>query len=165
MIPDSMLVAFTLDDHAYALPLFQVRRIIRAAEWTPLPQAPAMVLGVINLSGEVIPVFSMRNRFGIQDREIRLSDQIIVAQTSTRAVALLVDHVDNLLEYESNQRVEVPEVVPEPKCFNGIVKLESGLLLIHNLESLLSVEEGRALDQSLENASKNGCGRVAEDNG
>ena len=158
MINNNILVVFTLDDHSYALPLFQVRRIIRVAGWTPLPQAPEMVLGVINISGEVIPVFNMRKRFGIPDREIHLSDQLIVAQTSKRAVALLVDHVENLIEEEKHQRVEIQEVIPDLKYIEGIVKLDSGLILIHNLESFLSVEEEKALDQSLENVSR-------EDNG
>ena len=85
----STLVVFKLDDHSYALHVFQVRRVVRVAQWTPLPQAPDIVLGVINLSGEVIPVFDVRKRFGLPVREIDLNDQLIIAQTARRSVALL----------------------------------------------------------------------------
>ena len=158
MINNSKLVVFALDDHSYALPIFQVRRVVRVAEWTPLPQAPEMVLGVINLSGEIIPVFNIRKRFGLPDREIDLSDQLIIAQTAKRAVALLVDNVETLIEEEKHKRIEIQEVIPGLKYIEGIVKLENGLILIHNLESFLSLEEEKALDQSLDNVSR-------EDNG
>ncbi len=158
MINDDKLLVFTLDDHSYALPIFQVRRAIRVVEWTPVPQAPEMILGVINLSGEIIPVFNIRKRFGLPDREVQLSDQLIIAQTVRRAVALLVDQVESLREEEKHKRIEIQKVIPDLQYIEGIVKLENGLILIHNLESFLSLEEEKALDQSLENVSR-------EDNG
>jgi purine-binding chemotaxis protein CheW len=49
-------VIFTLDDQQYTLPLPNVERIIPAAYVTPLPKAPDIVTGVINVQGQVMPV-------------------------------------------------------------------------------------------------------------
>jgi purine-binding chemotaxis protein CheW len=56
------LVVFGLDDQRYALALACVQRSIRVVAITPLPGAPAIVLGVIDLGGVVIPVIDIRGR-------------------------------------------------------------------------------------------------------
>ena len=56
------LVVFSLDDQRYALPLARVHRCIRVVAITPLPEAPAIVLGIIDLGGAVIPVINIRRR-------------------------------------------------------------------------------------------------------
>ncbi len=50
------LVAFTLGEQRYALPLTTVQRVVRMVEVTPLPKAPEIVLGVIDFQGNIIPV-------------------------------------------------------------------------------------------------------------
>ena len=52
------LVAFNLEEQQYALPLRSVRRVIRSVEITALAKAPAIVLGIIDLQGEMVPVIS-----------------------------------------------------------------------------------------------------------
>src|SRR5271157_2301250 len=92
-------VVFTLDGLFYAVSLSVVSRVIRAVEITPLPKAPSIVLGVINLGGRIIPVVNIRKRFRLPERELELTDQLIVARASRsnanadggRLLALAVD--------------------------------------------------------------------------
>ena len=60
--PDQIVV-FALDEPRYALPLSAVERVVRAVEITPLPKAPEIVLGVINMQGQVVPAVDIRKRF------------------------------------------------------------------------------------------------------
>lgn len=62
------LVVFRLDERRYALPLSVVERVIRAVEVTPLPKAPPIVLGAIDVQGRVVPVLNVRRRFLMPDR-------------------------------------------------------------------------------------------------
>ena len=78
----SHYVVFTLDGLFYAVSLSAVSRVIRAVEITPLPKAPPIVLGVINLGGRIIPVVNIRKRFLLPERELELTDQLIVACAS-----------------------------------------------------------------------------------
>ena len=71
------LVHFNFDDQKYALFLSAVVRIIRVVEITGLPKAPEIVLGVINMHGLIIPVFDIRKRFRLPQREIQLDHQLI----------------------------------------------------------------------------------------
>lgn len=87
------LIIFTLDDQRYALPLPAVDRVVRMVAIIPLPNAPDIVLGVVNFQGRVIPVIDVRRRFRLPEREIALTDQLLVAHTARRPVALVADAV------------------------------------------------------------------------
>lgn len=143
------LVVFSLDDQRYALPLGQVRRSIRVVAITPLPGAPEIVLGAVNLGGAVIPVIDIRRRFNHPPREVRLSDHLIVATAGSRSVALLVDEAKGVIETSPENYAPASGILPRLELIDGAMKLADGLILIHDLERLLSVEEETSIDLAL----------------
>jgi len=143
------LVVFSLDDQRYALVLACVQRCLRVVAITPLPKAPAIVLGIIDLGGVVIPVINVRMRFNHPPRDVRLSDHLIVATTGKRTVALLVDETNGVIDSSPEKVVPAAEILPGLELVDGAVKLEDGLILIHDLERLLSLEEDTAIDRAL----------------
>ena len=95
----TQLVVFRLDEQRYALPLAVVERIVRAVEMTPLPNAPAIVLGVIDVAGRgSCPCSTFGDRFGLPEREIRPADQFLIAQTAQRTVVLVIDEAQGVIE-------------------------------------------------------------------
>jgi purine-binding chemotaxis protein CheW len=148
-MPSLQLVPFFLDGHCYALHLDVVVRIIPAVEITPLPKAPEIVLGLINIRGKIIPAFNLRRRFRLPDRETELTDHFIIANASKRLVALPADSVSGVMQVFDAQITEPMDILPELEYVAGVVKLKDGLLLIHDLESFLSVDEETALDEVL----------------
>ena len=146
------LVVFALGDQRYGLPLSAVERIVRAVAVTALPQAPDIVLGVVNVQGQLIPVINLRRRFRLAEHEIALSDQIVIASTSRWTVALVVDAVIGVLEYSKEEIVAVQGLLPELRYVEGVVKLDDGLILIHDLDKFLSLEEEAALHLVMESA-------------
>src|SRR5258708_7366440 len=146
-IPCPLLV-FTLD-RQYALRLGSVERIVQAAEVTPLPQSLDMVLGVIDAQGSILPVFDIRRRFRLPHRAMELTDLMIIATTKRRRVVLLVDSVTGVVECAEDDVIGVEEIVPQTELIDGVTKLGDDILLIHNLDKFLSVDEERALDDAL----------------
>jgi purine-binding chemotaxis protein CheW len=144
------LVGFTLGEQRYGLRLSAVERVVRAVEVTPLPAAPEVVLGVINLAGRVVPVMSARQRFGLPEKEIDLSDQFIIARAAIRTVALLVDSVSALVEVSAEDVVQAARILPHMDHVEGVAKLEDGMILIHDIDKFLSLEEARMLDEVME---------------
>jgi purine-binding chemotaxis protein CheW len=151
--PGRPLVVFSLDDQRYALDLDRVQRSLRVVAITSLPGAPAIVLGIVNLGGAVIPVADMRKRFGHAPRAARLSDHLIVASTGRRTVALLVDETNGVVDATPDCFAPAAGFLPSLDLVSGAVKLESGLILIHDLERLLSLEEETTIDRALSTAS------------
>jgi purine-binding chemotaxis protein CheW len=147
--PLSPLVVFTLDEQHYALHLAAVERAIRMVEITPLPKAPEIVLGVINVQGRIIPVVNLRKRFGLAERELHLSEHIILAHTLKRAVALVVDAVKGVMECSEQEVIAAEEILPGLDYLEAVTKLNEGLILIHALDTFLSLEEEKELDAAL----------------
>jgi purine-binding chemotaxis protein CheW len=145
----AQLIVFTLDARHYALRLSAVERSFRMVEISPLPKAPAIVLGVINVQGRVLPVVNIRKRFHLPERDVSPDDQLIVARTSRRAVALVVDAVSGMVDRADQDIIAVGEIFPGIEYVEGVVKLEDGLVLIHDVDRFLSLEEDRALGAAL----------------
>jgi purine-binding chemotaxis protein CheW len=146
--PDSIVV-FTLDDHRYALGLSAVERIVPVVEITALPRAPEIVLGVINVQGDIVPVMNVRRRFSLGEREIVLSDKLIIARTSHRRVVLLVDSVCGVRVVPREKMTGGKHILPEADYIEGAARLEEGLVLIHDLEKFLSLDEERTLQEAM----------------
>jgi len=143
------LVVFTLDGLRYALRLAAVERIVRAVEITPLPKAPEIVLGVINVRGEIIPVVNVRRRFRLPERELDLTDQLMIARTAKRKVALVVDAVTELIPCAEGQISEAETVLPSIEYVEGVARMRDGLIFVHDLDSFLSLEEEQILEETI----------------
>ncbi len=143
------LVVFKLDDQRYALPLAVVERIVRAVEVTPLPEAPRVVLGAIDVEGHVLPVLNIRRRFGLAEREVGPDDQYLIARTVQRKVVLVVDEALGVIEHSQAALIDSAQIIPGLESLQGVVRLEDGLVLIHDLEKFLSLDEAHALDKAL----------------
>jgi purine-binding chemotaxis protein CheW len=145
-------VVFCLDAGRYALPLQSVERIVRAVQVTSLPQAPAVVLGVIDVAGRVLPVFNVRQRFGLPERDIEPADQFLIARTHERTVVLAVDAVSGVFEQAAASTMEAASLPPGLAHIRGVMQITDELVLIHDLEAFLSPAEALALDAVMEQA-------------
>ena len=143
-------IVFILDEQRYALHLSAVDRVVRMVHITPLSKTPESVLGVVNLQGRVIPVINVRQRFHLPKREITLTDRLIFARTQRRPVALVADAVKEVIECTEQSLIPAENILPEISYLEGVIKFEDGLILIHNLDKFLSLEEERSLDLALE---------------
>ncbi len=150
MIFPDPLVVFRLDAWRYALPLASVERIVRAVAVTTLPRAPSIVLGVIDVAGRILPVLDLRRRFGLPAKEIAPASQFLIARTSRRTVVLVVDETQEVAARGDAAAVDAADIVPGLAHVRGVVRLGDGLVLIHDLENFLSLDEAHALDAALQ---------------
>lgn len=146
------LVVIVLDEQRYALRMAAVERIARMVEITPLPAAPPAVCGMINVQGRILPVYDLRRRFDLPQREIALTDQFIIARTARRPVALIADAVTEVVTCTEPDLIAAENILPGVAYMEGALKLKDGLILIHNLDKFLSLEEEQALDRALDTA-------------
>lgn len=137
----------------FGLPAADVDRVLRAVAITPLPHAPAFVAGVVDIAGEIVPVADMRRRLGLEPRPVRLSDALVVARTGRRTVALLVDAAPDVVTVTVDvAAAEGAPALPGDGLISGAVTLPDGLVLVHDLGRLLSLDDEAALDAALGDA-------------
>lgn len=145
----SALVVLQLGEQRYALCLSAVERVIRAIAVTPLADAPETVLGVVNIRGSVLPVMNLRKRFGLPARALDPNDQLVLARTRRRRVALLADTVIGVEQPSPADLVDGSAILPAAPQLAGVLKRPDGMILIHNLERFLSSDEEHWLDAAL----------------
>jgi purine-binding chemotaxis protein CheW len=143
------LVVFALDEQRYALRLSAVEQIVRVVEIAPLPQAPGIILGIVNIQGRIAPVFHIRKRFHLPEREIDLSDHLIVARTAKRIVALVADTVIGVVTRADEEMTTAERIFSGLDYVEGVMQLDDGLVFIHDLDTFLSVEEEKTLEQAM----------------
>ena len=143
------VVEFALDSQRYALPLETVEQVLAMVLVSPLPQAPDMVVGVINFHGVLLPVLDIRSRFGLPPRTWGPQTQLMVVRPGPYRLVLPVDQVSGV------SRVSVDPIPPEALIYPGvgplagIVRLPDGLLFLCDVEAFLSLDEARQLAAAL----------------
>ena len=141
------LVTFSIGDEEFGVDILKVQEIIRTMEITKVPRAPHFVEGVINLRGKVIPIIDLRKRFGLEFRDHDKHTRIIVIEISSMIVGFVVDSVSEVLRIPSSTVEPPPPMVAglESEYISGVGKLEDRLLILLDLDRLLSGEEQHIL--------------------
>jgi purine-binding chemotaxis protein CheW len=81
-----------------------------------------------------------------------LSDRLIFAHTRLRQLALVADAVTEVIECPEQDLTLAEHILPGVKYLEGILKFKDGLVLIHDLDKFLSLEEEKVLDMALDTA-------------
>ena len=105
---------------------------------------------MINVEGCITPVVDIRKRFSLPARELALNDQLIVARTRKRKVALVVNTVTEVVALPTEEVVMGETILAPLDYVTGIVKRPDGLVLIPDLDMFLSLEEEQLLHSALD---------------
>ena len=143
------LVTFSTGDEEFGVDILKVQEIILPMAITKVPKAPEFVEGVINLRGKVIPVIDLRRRFGLKSKTQDKYTRIIVIEINQMIVGFVVDSSSEVLRIPANTVEPPPPVVAglESEYISGVGKLEDRLLILLDLDRLLSREDVEALSQ------------------
>lgn len=145
------LLTFYLGAEEYGLPLVQAREILGMAPTTTLPNAPKHVVGLVNLRGEILPVFDLRLLFKLQSKaHVDEQDCILVAETQGEPFGLRVDGVHQVLAL-SPEQVDPPSDALRDRsaAISGLAKVGNRLVILLDSSKLFSEEEGAELAADL----------------
>ena len=152
------IVSFHLDDQRYAVLAAEVQEVLRAAAPSPLPSAPAIVLGVLNIRGTLVPVLDLRARFRLPARALRHTDHLVVVRPrDSRTCAIVVDRASSLQAVPVASIHEAQLHASEAEHVGGIAKVEDGTIVIYDLAKFLAADEATSLDEALGNAQRELC--------
>ncbi|MDH5354181.1 MAG: chemotaxis protein CheW [Gammaproteobacteria bacterium] len=141
-------VTFTLEDETYGIDVMLVQEVLREIEVAPVPGAPHYVTGIINLRGNVVSVIDARNRFGLPVKESSDLTRIIVIEVHQHIIGILVDSVAEVVDIKRSEIETAPNVGTDEtsKYIDGVVSQDDKLLILVDLNRLLSVEEWQEVD-------------------
>ena len=142
-IPKSELVqgsgqfsTFFVADLFFGVDVLNVQEVLRFQQMTPVPQAPGVIEGLINLRGQIVTAIDMRRRLGLPPRAEDKSPMNMVVRTSDGAVSLLVDEIGDVLDMDAATYERPPENLDPAarEVIRGVYKLQGRLLLVLDAE-------------------------------
>jgi len=142
------MVGFKLNKEFYGIDIIQVQEIIRMHEITMVPRTPEFVKGVVNLRGKVVPIISLRERFGIKEIEPTKETRIIIVRIEVGVIGFIVDAVAEVIRIPE-RLIEPPPATAtsiETEYIKGVGKLEDNLIIILDLNKVLTKEKKEFLN-------------------
>lgn len=135
------LVTFRVEDLALGVDVLRVQEVIRFQDMTPVPLAPPVIRGLINLRGQIVTAIDLRRRLGVPPLDPGRQPMNVVVRTADRAVSLLVDEIGDVLEVDERQRESVPDTLQPPvrDVASAIVKLPGQLLVVLDVDRALGL--------------------------
>jgi len=155
MDKNSKLLLFRLSTLGFGIPLKDIKKVIQIVEITPLPEMPKYILGIINFHGEILPVINLSYLFNIYQKEAEVSDRMIIAKTKTKKLALVAQHVEDVIDIDSNDITSPEDIVYGTNFLQGVIKHDDGMILIADTNNFLNKEELEHLDEKIETLKVN----------
>jgi purine-binding chemotaxis protein CheW len=101
-------LGFELAGQDYAVPLGDVREIVRPETPTPVPGAPAEVLGIISLRGSIVTVLDGCRRLGLEAGNARPDQRLVIFQGAEENVAMRIDALRDVLDLDTAELMPAP---------------------------------------------------------
>lgn len=141
-------VIFALGNEEYGLDIMLVNAIEKYTDMVKIPNAPSYISGIINLRGDVIPVFSLRSKFGLPDKEKDEDSKLIVTKSKGILLAYEVDVVKEIIEIPSENLIETPVIVKNKntgyiKC---VANINGRMILLLDHDGIISAKEKESIE-------------------
>ena len=147
------ILTFELDSRRHGFRVEQVVQVVQMVEISPLPGAPAVIEGVVNVRGSIVPVFDLRSRLGLPARAIDPAQHLVILASGTRSSAVRVDSAEDFVSIpDSDIAVSIADSgigAASPRHVAGIAATADGTTIIYDLAAFLSQSEAEALDDAI----------------
>jgi len=145
-------IEFICREQRFGVPLACVRRALPSALPVPLPGAPEIVRGVLNVAGELVIVLDFSARMGLRPAPLDHRQHLLLLRLQGMAVAFIVDEVLGIYEGQPDDSQGVFGLLAGADVVDGIIRLDDGLCLIVDPERFLIDDERAMLHAALESA-------------
>ena len=143
-------VVFKVGNEMYGVDINLVQSIEREIQVVPVPNPMPYIKGIVNLRSEVIPVYSLKKKFGLVDNGV--SENTIIIDTKNVKLALEVDEVVEIGDIEPENIVPMPEIAlnAQTQYMPRVAHVDGNLIILLDVTELLSEEEEAVVKQMAE---------------
>ena len=149
------LVGFVIGKELFGVDILMVQEIIREMPFTPIPNSPDFIEGVINLRGNIIPVIDLRRRLNANSAKSPAGKiWIIILNINNRVAGFIVDSVTKVLKVPLENIKPPPDIVVsglQSQYITGVCRIDERLLILLDFNQILLVDEIKKLRDLNEN--------------
>jgi purine-binding chemotaxis protein CheW len=131
-------LSFRVGEQEYAIDILKVQEIRGQTPITVLPQTPSHVRGAMNLRGTIVPVYDVRERFGLGTSEYTRFSVIIVVAVGPRQVGLLVDAVSDVIDLAPDQLEPPPDLGVSEGYVQALGRVAERILIVLALDRVIA---------------------------
>lgn len=137
------VVLFKIGNQSYGVDLFHSRGIEDLVNIMQIPDAPAIMQGVVNIRGDLIPVFNLRKKFCLPEVAVSANTKLIIGKMQGMTVAYLVDTVLGISELPDDAFTPPPVMVKsnETNYIEAIIESKAGLSILLHQEGIIEKAE------------------------
>lgn len=145
-------VIFNVGIGEYGIDILHVSGIENPENVVYIPNAPSCIVGVMQLRGVVIPIFSLRRKFGVEDLPKIEACSLIVTNVRDTQVGFLVDCVNEIVEVPAENIHKAPKILKghETAYIDKIAEVSSRLVVLLRLDGIIGEEEVEIINELLE---------------
>ena len=146
-------IIFRVNEGEYGLDVSQVNAIETLSDVVPVPNAANHILGIMNLRGEVLPVYSLRTKFGLQEVPVDEQTKVIITKSNDVTIAFKVDEVREIIECNDAKLTDFPSIArsQDTAYVDRVANHNGRLILLLDQDKLLKEGEAEAISQLVSN--------------
>ncbi len=133
---DIQLVTFFLNGEEYGIDVMRVREITSMTAITKTANSPPYVKGIINLRGSIVPILSLRSRFGFPDSVDDSMSFIAVMDFKGELTGFVIDEISDVVRVKRSDIQPPLDTVSQP-WIEGILDINQKLVVYLNLQHLV----------------------------
>ena len=147
------IVIFKLGNEEYGIDIMKVVEIVLHQEIRQVPDAPSYIEGIINLRGDIHPIYNLRTRFNMPQKEADENTKIIVIRTTEMNVGFIVDGVSEILNIPMENIQDAPNIIrsrADEKYIQGVAKEENRMIVLLDIDQLVSDQDYGVMNRIVE---------------
>lgn len=147
-------LAFCTLGETYAIELTSIREIIHSTKVTPLRGAPSFISGILSVRGEIIPVIDLEVKFGGPPGEYDQRSAIVAVEVDSRTIGVRSKAVRGIITFHEDELRAAPVISTRIRTefISGVVNGNEGLVIMLNVDRLLSDEEMASVESAGESS-------------
>ena len=142
-------VIFKLGDEEFGLDIMNVNAIEKHTDIVRVPNSSKFIMGIINLRGDVIPVYSLRIKFGLSTREVDENTKLIITKSNGMLIAFEVDSVAEILEINEKDISPAPNIVKniDNNYIDQVANIKGRMIILLDLNNIITSSEKENLEK------------------
>jgi purine-binding chemotaxis protein CheW len=149
---------FTIGDEIFGMGIERIVEILKLQKIFTIPGLPEFLSGVMSVRGNIVPVIDLRRRFGLKPSGKK--ERIIMVRYGKEKIGFLVDDIKEILSLSPEEIRTPPSIFKgfKTEYLTGLGKHAESIIILLNIDNLLTSEEKIQLKESIELLEEKGAG-------
>lgn len=140
---DTKQVIFNIGDNVFGIDIMEIKTIENYVEASTVADLPKNVIGILELRDELIPIYSLRKKLGLEEIESDEETKLLVVDLNDLTIAIKVDKMEEIVEATSNRVYDLPRIIKtqDTNYVDKVASIDGQLVLLLDYNLLISSHE------------------------